>query len=91
MNQTNLHREYRQAADRYRADNQMPGGLVLIYPVESDHLCGVCGWINELRDPNHWEPGVIAIDEHGNFYKAVGGDKHNGAKHWQEIGGGPAA
>jgi hypothetical protein len=55
------------------------GGLVIVSDGEAT------GWINQLRDPNHWEPGVIAVDEHGNQYQAIGGDSYNGATSWQPV------
>lgn len=41
-----------------------------------------CGWVNELRNPEHWEPGCIAIDLDGNCWLATGGDSYNGAEQW---------
>ena len=38
-------------------------------------------WMNELRDPQHWEPGCIGMDEAGNT-SATGGDPQNGATRW---------
>ena len=57
------------------------------------HFCGyvivcagqVTGWIGQLRDANHWEPGVIAVGVFGSQYKAVGGDPYNGAESWQLV------
>jgi len=39
-------------------------------------------WMNELRDPQHWEPGCIGSDEAGNTWTATGGDPQNGATRW---------
>ena len=38
-------------------------------------------WINELRNPEHWEPGTIAVDELGHTWRAVGGNA-KGAALW---------
>ena len=43
------------------------------------------GWVNELRDPQHWLPGCIAVDIGNNVYKAVGGNEYNGAERWEKI------
>lgn len=43
------------------------------------------GWVNSLRDPQHWQPGCIAIDEFGLCYDAVGGNAQDGASRWEPI------
>lgn len=35
------------------------GGVVVLFGGE------VQGWVNTLRDPGHWRPGCIAVDEKG--------------------------
>ena len=45
----------------------------------------VQGWVNELRDPDHWQPGCIAIDESGRRWEAVGGDNQKGAESWKLV------
>ena len=52
------------------------GGVVVICEDQ------VQGWVNALRDPQHWMPGCIAIAEDGTCYKATGGDDQNGAVFW---------
>ncbi len=55
------------------------GGLIVI-------CNGVAqGWINELRDPNHWEPGCIVVDESGQGWVAVGGTDRDGAERWEQL------
>ncbi len=53
------------------------GGVIVIYINE------VQGWVNELRDPQDWQPGCIAITEDGACYEATGGNSHNGAERWE--------
>lgn len=55
------------------------GGVVVFYDAEP------CGWMNELRDPDHWVPGCIAVDEAGNEWRTVGGDPQHGALRWEVI------
>jgi len=70
-----------EIAEQWREETEYryQGGLVIVFGGEAT------GWINQLRDPNHWEPGVIAVDEHGNQYQAIGGDSYNGATSWQPV------
>lgn len=51
------------------------GGLVLVYEDE------IQGWLDRLRDPDHWIPGVIAFDEDGNSWLTAGGTRA-GADKW---------
>ena len=69
-----------QAANRWRAETCHPGGVVVMYGEE------FAGWMDRLRDPQHWAPGAIAIDELGNIWKATGGDDYNGAELWEKLG-----
>jgi len=52
------------------------GGVVIICDSE------VQGWVNELRNPDHWVPRSLAIDIDGNCWIARGGDDQNGADTW---------
>lgn len=52
------------------------GGVVVVFDGRA------AGWMNELRDPQNWEPGCIGVDESGQTWTAVGGDPQNGAKTW---------
>lgn len=55
------------------------GGVIVIFN-------GVVNsWVNELRDPNHWAPGCIAVDESGNHWIAKGGDRQRGADRWETV------
>jgi len=49
------------------------------------HKRKVQGWVNELRDPQHWCPGCLAIDTVGKQWRAVGGNDYDGAAEWQPI------
>lgn len=40
------------------------------------------GWVNELRNPETWRPGCIAVDESGNSWIAIGGNDQDGASTW---------
>lgn len=53
------------------------GGVVVIFNGKVD------GWVHKLRDPDHWVPGCIAVDESGAQWISVGGDDYNGAERWE--------
>lgn len=55
------------------------GGVIVIF----DGV--VNSWVNELRNPEHWLPGCLAIDEDGNQWIAKGGGKRKGAESWQKL------
>ncbi|HBM2209215.1 TPA: antirestriction protein ArdR, partial [Escherichia coli] len=42
----------------------------------------VYGWKNELRDPQHEQPGAVAVDQTGCVFVAEGGNEYDGAKCW---------
>ncbi len=54
-------------------------GVVVFYNGE------VQGWVNELRDPQHWVSGCVAIDENNQRWQAVAGDAYNGALMWVRL------
>lgn len=56
-----------------------PGGVVVIYRDQ------VQGWVNELRNPEHWRPGCVAVSGDGRPHIAAGGDPQNGAQRWELI------
>lgn len=68
-------------ASSWRVDNgyQGKGGVVIVFAEK------VQGWVNELRDPNHWCPGCFAFDESLNTWLTVGGNNQDGAKEWKEF------
>jgi hypothetical protein len=55
------------------------GGVVVIF----DNA--ITSWVNELRDPHHWEPGCVAVDESGNQWVTAGGNAQKGAERWEPI------
>jgi hypothetical protein len=66
-------------ANRFRKELGHDDGVVVVFNGE------VGGWQNELRDPQHWVPGCIAIDAVGNTWLATGGNDYDGATHWDPI------
>lgn len=68
-------------AEKWRAEKGYigKGGVIVIH----DGI--VNSWVNELRDPEHWAPGCIAIDEEGNQWIATGGDRQSGSERWEPV------
>ncbi|ODB85600.1 hypothetical protein A3194_12240 [Candidatus Thiodiazotropha endoloripes] len=66
---------------QWRRENgyQGYGGVVVLFDGE------VQGWCNQLRDPDHWRSGCIAIDELGQHWEAVGGNEQFGALDWRIL------
>jgi hypothetical protein len=52
------------------------GGVIVIYEGK------VQSWVNMLRNPEHWVPGCVAIDEAGNSWMTVAGNEQEGALRW---------
>lgn len=52
------------------------GGVVVVFDTLAQ------GWVNELRNPETWRPGCIAVDESGNSWIAMGGNDRDGASTW---------
>lgn len=71
----------RQLASKYLDERpQLQGrGVVVLFQGQ------VSGWMNELRNPEEWEPGCIAVDRRGNQYLAIGGDSYRGATAWNWV------
>jgi len=76
MNKTDL---IKKRAD-YLAENLAAGGVVIINKQGEG-----CGWSHEVRDPQLWEPGCIAVEENGSCWTASGGNDYDGATYWQLI------
>jgi hypothetical protein len=72
-------KKHLDTAKRFREEFNKAGGVVVIFENE------VTGWMNELRDPQHWMPGCIAVDVDGNTWLATGGNDTDGATHWDSI------
>lgn len=53
------------------------GGVVVVFEGE------VAGWMSELRDPEKWRPGCLAVDQDDNIWIARGGNDMAGASSWQ--------
>lgn len=70
-----------RTAKRWRTNHGYAGkgGIVVIYAKE------VQGWVNKLRDPGHWRPGSVAVDEVGNSWEASGGNDYDGAQRWRPV------
>ncbi|EAB3413510.1 antirestriction protein ArdR [Salmonella enterica] len=51
-------------------------GVVLIWEGR------VYGWKDKLRDARHERPGAVAVDCHGNVFRAEGGNDYDGAAVW---------
>ncbi|RJP48782.1 MAG: hypothetical protein C4586_08710 [Anaerolineaceae bacterium] len=68
-------------ANKWRDENGYigKGGVIVILNGE------VNSWVNELRNPEHWVPGCIAVDERGNEWRTVGGTEQAGADRWEPI------
>ena len=64
---------------RFKTKHIGKGGVVIIYDGQ------IAGWTSTLREPEKWEPGVIAVTEQGEQYLAEGGSSYNGAKKWAKI------
>lgn len=59
--------ESRNIATQWRQANQEHmGGVVLLWQGAA------YGWKNELRDPQHEQPGAVAVDETGCVFVAEG-------------------
>ncbi|HAR46241.1 MAG TPA: hypothetical protein DCS05_08770 [Nitrospiraceae bacterium] len=70
-----------ERASKWRSDNGYAGrgGVIVIFGGE------VNGWVNELREPNHWRPGCIAVDESGREWQTRGGNAADGAVYWEPV------
>ena len=65
-------------ARRYREQETLvgKGGVVVFFQGE------VQGWVNQLRNPERWQPGCIAVDEQGHTWTAIVGNERDGALMW---------
>lgn len=80
MNRTSIEAA-QTAAQSWRSEYECTGrgGVIVIH----DGL--VQGWVNSLRNPDHWMPGCIAVSEEGQIWIAEGGNDYDGAKAWRAI------
>lgn len=68
-----------QYIEKWRQENERPTGAVVVYEGE------IAGWMDSVRDPNHWCPGCLAFGSNGGIWRAVGGDDYNGARGWDVV------
>lgn len=71
-------------ASQYRQFLIKTDGVVIFYNGE------IQGWCNELRNPESWCPGCIAVSLDQQFI-AIGGNGYDGAEKWQLIESGDSA
>jgi hypothetical protein len=55
------------------------GGIVVFYNRTSR------GWVDELRDSAHWQPGSLAVNEAGDTWIAVRVKKDCGVSTWKPL------
>lgn len=70
--------ETKAAAQAWRQDKGYigRGGVVVVFQNQ------VAGWVNELRNPDHWAEGCFAVAEDGCSWTALGGTEFGGALMW---------
>ena len=63
---------------RWREENRYIGrdGVIVLFDGK------VQSWVNELRNPEHWQPGCVAIDEQGRSWTTIAGNESDGALMW---------
>lgn len=52
------------------------GGVVALFEGKAQ------GWVNELRNPEHWQPGCVAVDEQGRSWTTIAGNEREWALMW---------
>lgn len=52
------------------------GGVVVLLDGQ------VQSWVNELRNPEHWQPGCLAFDEAGRGWITIASTAQGGALMW---------
>ncbi|TFE37150.1 hypothetical protein E2553_41835 [Paraburkholderia dipogonis] len=67
-----------ERARLWREDNGYVGrgGVVVLFGDE------VQSWVNTLRNPEHWQPGCVAVDEAGRMWTTIAGSERDGALMW---------
>lgn len=65
-------------ARQYREQERLvaKGGVVVFFEGE------VQGWMNQLRNPDRWRPGCVAVDEAGRTWTTIAGNERHGALMW---------
>lgn len=69
----------RRMAHEYRQESGRHAGVVVIFNNQ------VCGWVNTLRDPQHWQPGALAVSADAVVHLAHGGNDYDGATAWSQV------
>lgn len=69
----------KQIAQNHRNETNQSTGVVVIFNHE------VSGWMNELRNPEKWTPGCVAVDADNNEFLAIGGNAYSGADEWARM------
>jgi hypothetical protein len=69
-----------ELAQEYRESWNLPGHGVIVF-----HDGAPQGWVNELRNPESWCPGCIALTRSGSAYRSEGGTEATGALSWQPV------
>lgn len=66
------------AAQRWREQRGYigRGGVVVVLDGE------VQSWVDKLRNPEHWQPGCVAVDETGKSWTTIAGNQQDGALMW---------
>ncbi len=67
-----------EEAKAYREKSASDQGVVVLFNGD------VAGWMNELRNPELWAPGAIAIDAESRVFIAEGGNNYDGSYRWIE-------
>ncbi len=52
------------------------GGVIVVHEGETQ------GWVNTLRNPEHWRPGCVAVDEADRSWTTIAGTDQSGALMW---------
>lgn len=70
--------EIKTAAQAWREEQGYVGrgGVIVVFQGEAQ------GWVNELRNPDHWVAGCIAVAEDGGSWTALCGTERGGALMW---------
>lgn len=68
-------------AQQWRSDHGYAGkgGVIIVFGHE------IQGWVCELRNPEHWRPGIVAVAEDGTCHEARGGNDRDGAECWEPL------
>jgi len=52
------------------------GGVVVVFQGKAQ------SWVDTLRNPEHWQPDCVAVDEQGRSWTTIGGGERDGALMW---------